>query len=79
MSKSQDRVVTKRPDGQWANQRIDADRASSVHQTQREAIDAARENLRHQGGGEVTIQSRDGVFRAKDTIPPGQDPRNIRG
>ena len=79
MSKPQDRVVTKRPDGKWANQRNDADRASSVHETQREAFGAARENLRNQGGGEVTVQGRDGQFRAKDTIAPGRDPSNIRG
>ena len=79
MSKPQDRVVTKRPGGKWANQRVDANRASSVHETQREAVDAARENLRHQGGGEVTIQGRDGQFRAKDTIAPGRDPSNIPG
>jgi len=79
MSKPQDRIVTKRPDGTWANQRNNADRASSIHDTQRAAIDAARDNLRNQGGGEVTIQGRDGHFRAKDTIAPGRDPSNIRG
>ena len=79
MSKPQDRVVTQRPDGSWANQRNDAGRASSVHDTQRAAIDAARENLRNQGGGEVTVQGRDGQFRAKDTIAPGRDPSNIPG
>ena len=79
MSKPQDRVVSKRPDGQWANQRIDAGRASSVHETQRAAIDAARGNLRNQGGGEVTIQGRDGRFRDKDTIAPGHDSFPPRG
>ncbi len=79
MSKPQDRVVSKRPDGQWANQRNDAARASSVHETQRAAIDAARGNLRNQGGGEVTIQGRDGKFRDKDTIAPGNDSFPPRG
>lgn len=79
MSKPQDRVVAQRPEGTWANQRNDAGRASSLHDTQREAIDAARANLRNQGGGEVTIQGRDGQFRAKDTIAPGRDPSSIRG
>lgn len=79
MSKPQDRVVSQRPDGKWANQRIDATRASSVHDTQKEAFDAARVNLRNQGGGEVTVQGKDGQFRAKDTIAPGRDPSNIRG
>jgi len=79
MSKPQDRVVSKRPDGQWANKRNDAGRASSVHETQRAAIEAARGNLRNQGGGEVTIQGRDGSFRDKDTIVPGHDSFPPRG
>jgi hypothetical protein len=74
MSKPQDRVVSKRPDGTWANTRNDADRASSLHRTQQEAIDAARDMLRRQGGGELTTKGRDGRFRSKDTIAPGKDP-----
>ena len=79
MSKPQDRVISKRPDGQWADQRNDANRASGLHRTQREAIDAARNHLRNQGGGEVTIQGEDGKLRAKDTIAPGRDPFPPRG
>ena len=74
MSKPQDRMVSLRPDGQWANERNDADRASSLHDTQREAIDAARENLLNQGGGELTVQGLHGRIRSKDTIAPGNDP-----
>ena len=74
MSKPQDRMVSRRPDGQWANERNDADRASSLHDTQREAIDAARENLLNQGGGELTVQGLHGRIRSKDTIAPGNDP-----
>jgi len=74
MSKPQDRMVYHRPDGQWANERNDADRASSLHDTQRAAIDAARENLINQGGGELSVQSRHGRIRSKDTIAPGNDP-----
>lgn len=74
MSKPQDRMIYRRPDGQWANERNDADRASSVHETQREAIDAARQNLHNQGGGELSVQGRDGRIRSKDTIAPGSDP-----
>ncbi len=73
MSKPQDRTVYRRPDGQWANQRQDADRASSLHDTQREADQAARENLRNQGGGEVTTMGRDGKIQSKDTIAPGNE------
>lgn len=52
MNKDRDRVVYKREDGNWANKRNDASRASSVHGTQQEAIEAARGMLGHQGGGE---------------------------
>lgn len=74
MSKPQDRTVYRRDDGQWANKRNDADRASSLHRTQAQAEDAARAMLRRQGGGELTTQGRSAQFRSKDTIPPGRDP-----
>lgn len=74
MSKDQDRTVFKNDDGQWANKRNDASRASSLHDTQREAEQAARQNLKNQGGGELTTKGRDGKIRSKDTIAPGNDP-----
>lgn len=74
MSKPQDRTISKRPDGTWANKRNDAGKASSVHDTQQAAIEAARHMLQNQGGGELTVQGRDGQFRSKDTIAPGNDP-----
>lgn len=73
MSKGRDRTITKRPDGTWANTRQDASRASSVHRTQQEAIDAGRAMLQNQGGGELTVQGRNGRFRSKDTIAPGNE------
>lgn len=74
MSKGRDRSVYRQPGGDWANKRNDARRASSVHRTQREAENAARDLLRRQGGGELTTMGRDGRIRSKDTIPPGHDP-----
>ncbi len=74
MSKPQDRMVSRRPDGTWANTRNDADKASSVHDTQQAAIEAARQMLHKQGGLELTVQGRDGRIRSKDTISPGHDP-----
>lgn len=74
MSKKQDRTVYRREDGQWANKRNDAERPASLHGTQREAIEAAREMLHKQGGGELTIKGVDGRIRSKDTIAPGNDP-----
>lgn len=74
MSKDQDRTIYKRPDGTWANERNDAERASSLHRTQKEAIDAATTMLGNQGGGELTVKAVDGKIRSKDTIAPGNDP-----
>ena len=74
MSKPQDRTVYRRKDGDWANKRNDASKASSVHDTQKQANDAGREMLQNQGGGELTTMGRDGKIRSKDTIPPGNDP-----
>ena len=74
MSKGRDRTVYHRNDGQWANKRNDSDKASSLHQTQRDAENAAREMLRNQGGGELTTMGRDHKIRSKDTIAPGNDP-----
>lgn len=74
MSKDRDRIIFRRDDGEWANKRNDADKASSVHDTQGDATNVAREMLRNQGGGELTIKGRDGQIRSKDTIAPGHDP-----
>ena len=73
MSKGRDRTIF-RKDGQWVNKRNDASRASSLHSTQAEAIQSAKETLINEGGGELTIKGRDGRFRSKDTISPGNDP-----
>lgn len=64
----------RRDDGNWVNKRNDAERASSLHDTQEEAIETAHEMLEKQGGGELTVKGLDGKFRSKDTIPPGNDP-----
>jgi len=74
MSKDQDRTVYKRDDGRWGNKRNDAERDSSVHDTQKEAHDTAKEMLKNQGGGELTTMGRDGKIVSKDTIAPGNDP-----
>lgn len=68
------RIVYKRSDGTWVNKKHDAGKASSLHDTQQEAADAAKEMLKNQGGGELTIKGMNGQIRSKDTIPPGNDP-----
>jgi len=78
VSKGQDRTVYPRPDGLWANKRNDAGKASSLHETQREANEAAKQMLENQGGGERTTMGRGGRIVSKDTIPPGNDPPEIK-
>lgn len=78
MSKGRDRMVYRRPDGVWVNKRNDSDQASTVHNTQKEAEQAAREMLKNQGGGELITKGVDGKIRSKDTIAPGNDPRSIK-
>ena len=74
MSKGRDRTVYQRKDGKWAQKRNDSERASSKHDTQGEAEQAAKRSLKKQGGGELTTQGKDGKFRSKDTVSPGNDP-----
>lgn len=74
MSKGRDRTISKRSDGLWANQRNDANKASSLHKTQKDAELSARQMLKNQGGGELTTKAVNGKIRSKDTIPPGNDP-----
>ncbi len=68
-----DRYVVKRQDG-WAVVRPRAARASSLHATQREAEQRAKQIVRNRGGGEVRIQDRHGRWRDSDTVPRGNDP-----
>lgn len=72
-----DRYVIKHPSG-WAVKAPDSERASSVHSTQREAEQAAKQTVRNLGGGEVRIQGLDGRWRDSDTVPPGNDPNPPR-
>lgn len=71
---NKDRTVYRRSNGDWVNKRNDSDKASSVHATQKDAENAAKEMIKNQGGGELTIIGRDHLIRSKDTIPPAPDP-----
>jgi hypothetical protein len=75
VAKNATRIVQKRPDGKFENKRVGNERATSVHDTQKEAESAARQNLQNEGGGELLTRRVDnGQFRSKDTIPPAKDP-----
>ena len=73
-----DRMVYKKND-KWVNKKNDSKKASSVHDTQKEAIESARENLKNQGGGELSIKNKRGKIRDKRTIAPGNDPYPPKG
>ena len=70
MSKKKDIHVVPH-DGDWATRREGADRVGSTHDTQREAIDAARERAQRDGV-EVVIHRPDGTIRDSDSY--GNDP-----
>lgn len=74
MSKRNKHVVP-REDG-WAVKTAGRDRAASVHGTQAEAIDKARETARR-NQGELFIHGRDGRIRDRSTY--GEDPFPPRG
>jgi hypothetical protein len=78
MSKKNDRTVYQRPDG-WANKRNDASRPATVRPTQAAAEADAKRMTHAAGGGEVTVQGRDGKFRNKDTVAPAKDPYPPKG
>lgn len=65
---SNNRTVSKRDNGSWANKRNGTTRASDLHATQQQAIDAAKQQLLNSGGGDLTVMGRDGQIRSKDTI-----------
>ena len=78
MSKNKDRTIYKREDGSWINKRNDSNRATSLHRTQKDAIESARWFLKIQGGGELTIKGVNGKIRSKQTIAPGNKKRKWR-
>lgn len=72
--------VTKNPDGSWEAKREGAGRASSRHDRQRDAYDAARGYAANSGGGEVRIHGTDGKIRNSNTIgkPDPNPPRDTK-
>ena len=72
--------VTKNPNGGWDAKREGGSRASSNHDRQSEAYDAARDLARTSGGGEVRIHGTDGKIRNSNTIgkPDPNPPRDTK-
>lgn len=74
MSKKNQHVVPH--DNGWAVRGAGSQRATSVHQTQQQAIDAGRSISRNQGS-ELLIHGRNGQIRARDSH--GNDPYPPKG
>lgn len=73
-------TVQKRDDGRYEGVRPGAKRASVVRETQRETIDASRQILRNDGGGELAVRRvAGGQIRSQDTVGPANDPRSSKG
>ncbi|MBN1122208.1 MAG: DUF2188 domain-containing protein [Anaerolineae bacterium] len=74
MSKKKDSIwISPRKDGGWEVQREGGKRPSRVTDTQREAIEAGREQARNDGT-ELIIQRKDGTIRSKDSYGPDPNP-----
>ena len=72
-SSDNNRTVYQNEDGMWANKKNGAERASSLHETQKEAQDEARRQIKEDGGGELTTMAANengSQIRAKDTVTP---------
>ena len=63
-----DRHVVPHADGGWDVKAPHAERASSHHDTQAEAIVRAREIIGNAGGGELVTHGMDGRIRESDTV-----------
>lgn len=75
MAKAPNIHVVPRNEG-WVVRKEGSTRATSVHSTQREAVDAARKIAQHKNG-ELVIHGRDGRIRDRDSY--GSDPFPPRG
>lgn len=65
--------------GKWVAKAQDATRASSLHETQKQAYEAAHRYVTNAGGGDISIHRKDtGAIREKNTIAK-KDPFPPRG
>ncbi len=69
-------TVEPRPDGRWAVQRDGSKRASSLHNTQKQAETAARA-VAKRSELELVVKGRDGAIQRRDSF--GNDPRKRQG
>ncbi len=70
--------IVENDDG-WCTKKANAERASTCHDTQKEAIDRAIEMAKNQGDTEVIIHGKDGKIRESNTYNRKDDPKDIKG
>ncbi|AIU82592.1 DUF2188 domain-containing protein [Bacillus velezensis] len=68
--------ITPRSDGKWQVKGAGNERATSVHDTQKDAINAGRDIARNQKS-ELVIHGKNGKIRQKDSY--GNDPYPPKG
>lgn len=71
MAIDNNRTVFPRSDGMWVNQLDATETATSIHDTEAEAVAAAREAIQHAGGGTLTILGEDNEIREQETFGEG--------
>lgn len=74
MANKNNRTIFRNEEGEWVNKKDNNTKATSLHDTQKDAVTKATQQIGKDGGGELTIKGVDGKIRSKDTIPPGKDP-----
>lgn len=67
---------TTKSGNKWAVKKEGSDRASSLHDTQKEAWEATKERAR-KSKGEAYLQGKNGQIRERNTY--GNDPRKTKG
>lgn len=60
MAKHDELIIEKRDDGRWGIKKPHAERASAIEDTQKEAIERAKELARE---GDIKLKGLDGKFR----------------
>ena len=75
MANTNNRTIYRTTSGDWANKKNGNSRPSKLYDTQKAAMDDARRQIQHDGGGDLTIMGTDHQIRRKITVAPGNAPR----
>ena len=72
MAQARSMHVTPHKEG-WALKVPSGQAPVSIHQTQRQAIEAGHRAIHDAGGGELLVHARSGEIRDKITVVPGPE------